>query len=47
MYEDLVREIGTGLISATVVFECGGAEEVTFRLSAAPQKVNHRGKMGK
>ena len=35
-YEDLVREIGTGLISATVMSECGGAEEVTFRLSAAP-----------
>jgi hypothetical protein len=36
-YEDLVREIGTGLISATVVSECGGAaEEVTFRLSAVP-----------
>jgi hypothetical protein len=33
-----VREIGTGLISATVVSECGDgvAEEVTFRLSAAP-----------
>jgi hypothetical protein len=32
-YEDLVREIGTGLISATVTSECAGAEEVTFRLS--------------
>jgi hypothetical protein len=40
MYEDLVREIGTGLISATIVFECGGAEEVTFRLSAAPPEGN-------
>jgi|SRR5215216_61747 hypothetical protein len=35
-YEDLVREIGTGLISATVVSECGGIKEVTFRLSVAP-----------
>jgi hypothetical protein len=47
MYEDLVREIGTGLISATVVFECGGAEEVTFRLSEAPPEGESRGKMGK
>ena len=31
-YEELVSEIGTGLISATVVSECGGIEEVTFRL---------------
>jgi Tol biopolymer transport system component len=41
-YEELVEEIGTGLISATVVSECrdgggaSGTEEVTFRLSAAP-----------
>jgi hypothetical protein len=34
-YEDLVREIGTGLISATVVSDCG-TEEDTFRLLAAP-----------
>jgi hypothetical protein len=40
-YEELVSEIGTGLISATVVSECGGRgalveEEVNFRLSVAP-----------
>jgi hypothetical protein len=34
-YEDLVSEIGTGLISATVVSDCG-TEEDTFRLLAAP-----------
>ena len=34
-YEDLVREIGTGLISATVTSDCG-TEEDTFRLLAAP-----------
>ena len=33
-YEELVSEIGTGLISATVMSECGGVKEVTFRLSA-------------
>jgi hypothetical protein len=47
MYEDLVREIGTGLISATIVFECGGAEEVTFRLSAAPPEGESLGENGK
>src|SRR5215208_337719 len=47
MYEDLVREIGTGLISATVVFECGGAEEVTFRLSEAPPEGESPGENGK
>lgn len=36
-YEELVSEIGTGLISATVPSECTGTvEEVTFVLSAAP-----------
>jgi hypothetical protein len=35
-YEDLVSEIGSGLISATVVFECADVKEVTFGLSAAP-----------
>jgi Tol biopolymer transport system component len=35
-YEDLVSEIGSGLISATVTSECAGVEEVTFRLSEAP-----------
>ncbi len=35
-YEELVSEIGTGLISATVMSECGGVKEVTFTLSAAP-----------
>ena len=34
-YEDLVREIGTGLISATVTSDCG-TEEDTFRLLAPP-----------
>ena len=34
-YEDLVREIGTGLISATVTSDCG-TEEDTFRLLAEP-----------
>jgi HYR domain/WD40-like Beta Propeller Repeat len=32
-YEQLVDEIGTGLISATVASECTGVKEVTFRLS--------------
>jgi hypothetical protein len=31
-YEELVSEIGTGLISATVMSECGGVKEVTFTL---------------
>jgi hypothetical protein len=34
-YADLVSEIGTGLISATVVSDCA-TEEDTFRLLAAP-----------
>jgi Tol biopolymer transport system component len=32
-YEELVSEIGTGLISATVASECTGVKEVTFSLS--------------
>ena len=35
-YELLVDEIGAGLISATVVSECGTVEEVTFSLSTPP-----------
>jgi hypothetical protein len=48
-YEELVSEIGTGLISATVVSECGDgvAEEVTFRLLAAPPEVESPGENGK
>ena len=35
-YEELVSEIGTGLISATVPTPCDTVEEVTFTLSAPP-----------
>lgn len=43
-YENLVDEIGAGLISATVESECG-IEEVTFTLSAPPPPLVENGKI--